>query len=331
MSFSARPLFDNPADAELFVPRVEVERVGRNCRDGVNTLVLGERGMGKTSLLRNVAYRLREAGDPASVVDATPADDALGIIQLLTAELGRRQPAFMESFGRRFDPQSPTALGETGELLNAIRALRAPSEEGSSKTSILLDSPPAESAHTLFGRLRDELWQLPFTWVVAANQSQRAQFLTPPADVFFEDVFELAPLTQEQQIELVSRRLDPGEHTGWRRRQPDEGNPRILIDVTREAMRDGRDPDGYLAAHAERERQVHKLGRSASALYAELRTSGPASASDEDLLRRLGWSRQRAAQVFAELERVGVVRASDRPGPSGRPRKTFEIVPLERS
>jgi hypothetical protein len=127
----------------------------------------------------------------------------------------------------------------------------------------------------------------------------------------------------------VSRRLAPGEATPWRLRRPGEENPRLLLQTVRETVRSGGPPDAYLAALAERDRHVNQLGRPAAMAYAELQNSGPASASDEELLHRLGWSRQRAAQVLAELEREGLVRAELRPGPSGRPRKTFEIVPVE--
>jgi predicted ArsR family transcriptional regulator len=92
-------------------------------------------------------------------------------------------------------------------------------------------------------------------------------------------------------------------------------------------VRTGEPPDRRLQAQAQREVDVAELGRAASMLYAELENSGPASASDDELLDRLGWSRQRAAQVLAELEQVGFVKGEQRPGPTGRPRKVFAIVP----
>lgn len=326
MRLSARPLLDNAADAQLFVARAEVERIEQNCSSGINTLVLGARGVGKTSLLRHVTYRLREQGTNATFVDAGLTDGLGSLIGLLGIELGRALPAIAERVRSQLDPSSPARIGPEGQLISAVRALR-PSANGEGEAAILIDSlPPGPIAHTLFGRLRDELWQLPYTWVLAIEEDRRGEVLTPPADVFFEDVVEIAPLSEAEQSELIRRRLAPGEPTPWRTHVPHEGNPRTLLEATRVAVRH-KDPGKHLWAMAQRETDVAKLGRAASMLYAELEARGPSSASDQDLLRALGWSRQRAAQVLDQLEEKNFVRATMRPGPAGRPRKTFEIVP----
>lgn len=327
MNLSARPLLDNAADAQVFVGRPEVERVEQNCRSGINTLVLAARGMGKTSLLRHLTYRLREQGTQATFIDAGPTEGVATLVGLLGIELGRALPAVADRIRRQLDPSSPARIGPEGELISAVRALRPNSGGGEEEAVILLDSlPPGPTAHTLFGRMRDELWQLPYTWVVAIDDDRRGEVLTPPADIFFEDVVEIAPLSETEQADLVRRRLLAGEVTPWRTRLPNEGNPRTLLEATRLAVRH-KDPGKHLQAMAHRETEVSELGRAASMLYAELEALGPSSASDRELLNRLGWSRQRAAQVLDLLEEKALVRASMRPGPSGRPRKTFEIVP----
>jgi predicted transcriptional regulator len=58
-------------------------------------------------------------------------------------------------------------------------------------------------------------------------------------------------------------------------------------------------------------------------LLAELEARGAASASDEELLRSLGWTRPRAVQVFSELEEAGLVASETEKGPTGRPRKVY--------
>lgn len=331
MRLSARPLLDNAADAELFVRRGEVDLIEQNCRNGVNTLVVGARGMGKTSLLRYLAYSLREQGAEATFVDGLPTSTASSLVWLLGVELGRTWPAIAERVRRLLDPSNPAQLGAEGQLISAVRALRPDAADDARRRVVILDSPPpGDTAHVLFGRLRDELWQLPYTWVVGIDEGRRGEVLVPPADVFFEDVFELEPLSDAQQAELISRRLEPGEASPWRVGAPDEGNPRTLLEATRLAARH-KDPDKQLRAMVRRETDVSSMGRAASMLYAELGARGPSSASDEELLNRLGWSRQRAAQVLAELEEIGFVRSMMRPGPSGRPRKTFEIVPPVRA
>lgn len=324
MNLSGRPLFDNPLDNALYVRRPEDQRLEANCRDGINTLMFGERGAGKTSLMRNVLFRLREEGFPAVGIDAAPADDALDLLRMIAAAVG---PLSIRPGS--INPMSVVGLGETGAILDQLRALRSSARSEGPKTAILIDLPAGAKVHQLFGRFRDELWQLPFTWAVSAPKELRVELLTPPANAFFEDVVELGPLTLQQQQELIQRRLEPGEMTPWRLSNEGEGNPRRLLEIVRESAREGQPLARRFQAIESRDLEVAELGESAALLYEDLENYGPASASDEELLGRLGWSRQRAAQVFAALEAAGYVKGERKAGPAGRPRKVFTILPPE--
>jgi hypothetical protein len=323
MELSGRPLFDNPVDARLFVDREEGERLKANARDGINTLLFGDRGSGKTSLLRHVLFELREEEFPAIGVDAGPVDGPLDLIRLIAGSMGR-----IRIDGPRLSPLAAAGLSETAAILDELRKLRAGAEAGEPRTAVFIDLPAgAKALHHLFGRYRDELWQLPYTWLVAAPPQLRVELLTPPADAFFEDVVKLGPLSRTQQEELVAKRLGPEEQTPWRLSLAGEGNPRRLLEIVREGFRTGVSPEQRLRAETQREAEVAALGRGASMLYAELQDLGPASASNEELLERLGWSRQRTARVLGELERAGFLSSDERSGESGRPRKVFSIVP----
>ena len=108
------------------------------------------------------------------------------------------------------------------------------------------------------------------------------------------------------------------------------GVPRRAIDLARHLLLAPGEAAGAAGAVEavrdrllDREQIVERLGTPARMLLAELETVGGASASDERLLTRLGWTRARAAQVFGELERQGLVEATDEPRASGRPRRVF--------
>jgi hypothetical protein len=59
-------------------------------------------------------------------------------------------------------------------------------------------------------------------------------------------------------------------------------------------------------------------------LLAELEASSePLSPSDERLLERMGWNRERAGQVFRDLEQAGIVGFAEERQPRGRPRKLY--------
>ena len=72
--------------------------------------------------------------------------------------------------------------------------------------------------------------------------------------------------------------------------------------------------------------RLEDLSEPAKRLLAEVEANGAASPSDEGLLKKLGWTRSRASQVFRELEKQGLVSALDRPGSGGRPRRLYEVT-----
>lgn len=47
----------------------------------------------------------------------------------------------------------------------------------------------AGDVHAIFGRLRDEIWQLPVQWLVSGKLEDVERYLVPPACSFFERVF----------------------------------------------------------------------------------------------------------------------------------------------
>jgi energy-coupling factor transporter ATP-binding protein EcfA2 len=324
---SGRPLYANAADERLYVPRSDVEaRIERSIERDLNTLLLGERGAGKTTLLQHLLFRARQdSSRPRTVyVDASIARSALDVIDLLRDALGM-PPHIGENVtaGLRAIAK-PGAAGarDATLLLQRLAPLRDVSD-----AVVLLDGLASGGiAHTLFGRLRDELWALPLTWIVGADPGQRSQFLTPPADAFFETVVVLPPLDPREQIDVLKRRL-PRE---WRSVEglagEDHGNPRQLLSAARAALVNHRPIEEVLEAHAERRTRAASLGRSASTLYAELESLGrPVAASDEELLGRLGVTRERASQVLKQLENHGLLESFTEPAERGRPRKLFRI------
>jgi energy-coupling factor transporter ATP-binding protein EcfA2 len=321
MEFSGRPLFDNPLDAALFVPRPEVEQLERNSAQGINTLVLGEPGSGKTSLLRHVLFLLRESGRDPLWVDGSFADNILDLLRLI--EEGVREIRGGEGGPRAL---SPSDSSESAALAAVMRGLRS-ELQGERLVAFLDLAPGGVDPHALFGRYRDQLWQTPLTWIVAAPTTMRAALTTPPADAFFEDVVELGLLTLEQQQDLVQRRLERGETTPWRLGQEGEGNPRRLLQILRDTVRTGEPLDAHLLARSIRDGELAALGHSARVVYEYLEQYGPTSASDGAFLESLNWSRQRGARVLSELEEAGLVQSEAGPGEYGRPRKLFAVVP----
>lgn len=327
-NLSSRPLLDTRPDSSLFINRKEeIDVLLGVQRAGFNAIVFGERGSGKTSLLRQLQYRMRQESKDPIFVDGSLPQGALDILELLRYQVAGSRYRSRSVLPEHMLPQE--VLTDSEKLLRSVEELSAGLEEDAHVT-ILLDNPRSKDAHILFGRLRDELWRLPVNWIVTGDDDARWQYLSPPADAFFERVVDIKPLSGQAAKALLEKRLDKSELQ--RIDVPNtislaKGNPRQLITLARAGLESGRSSDQIMQNRLELQRKLAELGRAASMLVAELESLGPVSASDERLLKRLGWTRPRAVQVLKQLEDAGIVTSSDEPSDaSGRPRKVYNVV-----
>lgn len=327
MMLSGRPLLATVADRRYLVERTEADLVLGHVRAGMNTLVLAERGMGKTTFLHHLEGRLEDEASVSTVyVDGHRLGDSARILLAVRDRLAGLRTPIGEGLRAVAMPFTPTPVeARNEEALRVVRELAA--EAGKRKVCVLLDDPDPEDAHRLFGRLRDELWQTGLVWVVAGDRARRQQYLAPPADAFFERIVELAPLTDAQQRELIRRRVDRRESRELLDVRVQSGSPRALLASVRDVADSTDGVQAVMARRAEREtRAAGKLGRLESMMLTEIEDGAVASASDPDWTGRFGISRQRAQQALAALEREQLVHAERLPGPSGRPRKVYRRV-----
>ena len=339
MQLSGRPLLDNAADHALFVGRDDaLARIDRALRSGLNCLVVGDPGSGKTSLVRAMMYRTGESSHPLRVTFVR-ANEARSATDLLAAILTVLRP------GR---PMQSSAIG----LLDDLAAELADADAGEPGIRVMVvDDVGAAAGAELFGALRDELWQVGAQWLVTTSTAQSSSLLRPPADVFFETRIELGPLTEVEAAELLRRRIDAPGSMGSDRESLVVGTddtdderyawlpaavgsaretPRRLLDVVRELTADPAVGGlGFTTVTGLRSRSaaLEQLSRPARMLAQELEALGWASASDERLLVRMGWTRPRVVQVIAELEGEGLVEMREESTGRGRPRKLYRLTP----
>jgi hypothetical protein len=319
-NLSGRPLLDNRADAALFVGREpELRALSAAARAGLNTLLVGAPGIGKTSLLRAWAYRSRNQSrrskptGPSEVVFV----GAEGVLD--PAELLRRVATALGV--------SPAGAEDAGALLGRIAE-----RPRAAASVVILDDVTAAAGHGLFGRLRDELWGLGYGWVISVRPAERGGLTLPPADAFFERTLELGPLPAAEVAQLVGQRAESVTEA-WAQRlaEASDGNPRRVLDIVRGLLDPAGRPrgsiDGALTALKRRDDAIAALGRSEVMLAGALDSLGAAAASDEALLGQLGWTRPRAVQVLTRLEKAGLVRSESVRLGAGRPRKVFRLTP----
>jgi DNA-binding MarR family transcriptional regulator len=327
-----RPLYDNPADAKYYVMPPEWDAVVRALDRGNNTLICGERGTGKTSLLRQVQLALRDDDERAVYVDATavaePLELAFRVRDALKGRPGIAQAGtgtVSRALAQVAGDQSPPSGGVSRLLYDTLVDLG----EGVEPTIVLLDATAAAQAlYGVFGRMRDTIWQLPHRWLVTIDDSDRATALKPPADTFFDTVIELGPLPIERLTTILHKRTDELPQKLLSQVAADaRGNPRAAIRAANNALVHGADPATELSARARLFDAAAQLGRPQGMLMAELLDLGQASPSDEALLDRLGLTRARVSTLLQQLLEADLVEStverSDRPG---RPRTVYRPV-----
>lgn len=319
MRFRDRPLLVDGLDADLYLERPNLEQsLLLPLLEGRNVLLLGDAGSGKSTLLRRVAGVLEDRGRPTVLVNAAPAADTGDLLEIIDVALEQR-------VGITGRPEDAENSRSSARLLAGARRLGR-----RDSVAVLVDGLiDPDIGYDLFGRLRDELWELGHVWVVAVRPRDSAALRTPPADAFWGSIVEISPLDHEQTERLLRLGLDSAEYQEVDRHRGIAGeHPRALIRAAQAAL-DGQGEPGTVSSGQDLVERASQLGRSEAMAMVELQGLGrPASAHDPELLERLGWSRPYAQRMLSHLEENGLLRSiperSDRPG---RPRKLYEPNP----
>lgn len=331
LHLSQRPLTASNADGRLFVGReAELRRLERAARLDFNVLALGERGIGVTSLMAQHRRRLEEAGRPCFYLSGSKIKDSGQVFDAITTGgLGRRQ--ILSDVQREvMGLPAPATGSQFHDLVRRIRRV-----EGGVLPVVFLDDMHApQLTHRMFGRYRDEMWELPCRWVVCGLARYRSEYLTPPADAFFEAEVTTGPLDNSVARDLLEARLaiagaQDAREVDIIRSEYEEiikgggGNPRRILALARESLlRDA----GENASRERFRQEATRLGGTEGRFWQHILAFGPVSASDEELQEHFGVTRARAAQVLGRLEEAGLVIAHHEKQGVGRPRKSYRAV-----
>jgi hypothetical protein len=306
--FGNRPLRDTRLDRSRFIDRPDDRAAIERALDlGYNVALVAEPGAGVTTLLEHIAAH-RPAARRINVEGAQSAGEVLwAAARALGSEGGTPEQEIFPRAGLH-------------ELTRAVAALVDEPEP-----ELLVDALDPVVAHDLFGRMRDELWDVPVHWVLALRTDDEPVALMAPANAFFEATVRLGAFTEVEMIALLKardgERLLSGEQV--QRIAAVATTPAAALALARgvvlhgPAALDELDPDRY-------EHVAEQLGDSAARVLRELDHSGPSGPSDDALLARVRLSRPRAYEVFRELEGAGYVVRSHQPtGRQGRPPAIF--------
>jgi hypothetical protein len=309
-----RPLLNTAADQRLFFLDDSRARAAAATQQQRNVLISGEPGSGKSSLLYHALQRARDEGRPVLLLAARLVAGSRALIDALL-ELAVEEEWVEEAPA----PDAEDPLGPARQ----VRRLR----EAPENALVLADDLTVEQAQTLFGQLRDELWQTPVTFTVAVRPDVAQALSAPPADVFFDQRFTLEPLAGGDANQLLRLRHDAGESPHLAVFPQDQAlQPRAWVALANEEGPGGRyDPvrQSELLRIAE-----NVAGRPGAMLLAEIWGREGVSASDDELQRSLGVTRNRLTELLRTLAGAGVLATYPEPreGKTGRPRMIYTVA-----
>ena len=328
LQLSQRPLTGSKADGRLFVGRdVELRRLERAAQLDFNVLALGERGVGLTSLMRRHQRRMEDAGRRCFYLSGTKIEGSEQVFDAIWTGGKVRNDALSSVRKGLGVPQTDSVFHELVRKINR--------EADNVPLVFLDDMRDPKLTHRMFGRYRDEMWELPCRWVVCGLIRHRSEYLTPPADAFFEAEIVVGPVDDSVAGDLLGARLATAKGGEVRAAElirsnygqivkEGGGNPRRILASARDAaLRDV----GETARREHSRRRAAKLGGTEGRVLQYLFTRGPASASDEELLDHFGITRARATQVLGRLEEARLVAAHYEKQSAGRPRKVYRAEP----
>jgi energy-coupling factor transporter ATP-binding protein EcfA2 len=296
------PILFDAVDRDAYAPRPELEAaILAAVRHGRGILLTGPSGSGRSTMLNWLARQLDREGERVARVDARMASDLDTALDLI--EQGLHRP------GGPVPALKPLREDLTQIVLaqERVRRLRAwPT------TVVLLDNLADRGViRSLFGGLRDLLWETGHRWVVTAHPGDRAKFLTPPADTFFADRIDIPSLTREELLALV-RRHSEGlpfelEHDAY-----------YPADVVRALLHPDRTPPSRSGVRGE-------LGEQTAAVLDHVVALNRAvAADDEELIQRTGITATSLRRHLGRLRESGyLARVDENGGRPGRPRTLY--------
>ncbi|MBV9001057.1 MAG: hypothetical protein JO304_18500 [Solirubrobacterales bacterium] len=332
-----QPLARSRADQRRFVDRSrETETIMRAVANSAPTLLLGERGSGRTTLLNRVAWLLERESEPRDtvLVPGELAQDPAQLLGVLVARLqrladpGRSRAGWIEDLRALSMPDGPFGnVAQPAILMELIDLLGERLAELERPVCLMVDGIAPAVAHRVFGSLRNELWTLQgASWVVAGDSAAERLYLEPPADAFFERILRLGPFTDADAAKLL--RAHAPDLSAAQIRQAVAaagGNPRRLLRAAGD-LQAGISP-ARAAADGLADEAAALAGPLARSVVVYLAAYGPAAASDAAMLRDIGASRQRASQLMHKLESAGLLETIEQsqPGRRGRPPRRFAL------
>ena len=315
----------------MYISRPEPEgRLRRAVELGLNVVVAGPPGIGKTTLTRQVLSGHGPPPDGRLIwvdgVGSRPHD----LVERIALAFGwdrpttrwRSKSSLMAILGEevavkpdpeRIEPDDVELL--EGAVHDAPQHfdLSVSASETSSDWIVVVDSPPARAFDELWIKHRERLWALPIRWIVLSARTP----IPTEAKIFFDVEVSLEEFDSETAFTLIHSRLQASGAVSTERARrlthaivgQVPARPRDLIIAARDSvLSEGREAEARYARYSRLSDKASAMSRAHAMVLAELIAARGGYASDTDLQRRTGYSRQRLAQVLDDLFRAELVK-----------------------
>ncbi len=138
----------------------------------LNTLVVAEQQIG-SQVADVLAARLQSSGQAVRRIGAGPINSVFGLLR------------------HAGEPESLTVT--EGDWFGLLYTLAATSHQDDQPRFIVIDRiPDPRNDWQLFGRRRDDLWEIHYRWAVFIKPDELVRYTTPPADTFFPTIIRIS-------------------------------------------------------------------------------------------------------------------------------------------
>ncbi len=329
-----RPVYSTYSDKDLFVNRTkEIEELMFAIKNNYNSLIVGNNGEGKTSLLYKIFREFEDSTILFPIItDMSGINDKYSIVDQLINdllekvsdndsvwddnELGNIISKYNSNISLRYVNEEIRKFSyvETSEshkvkLIYLEKILDHLESKTGRKTLFFIDnlSNNPDEFFLTFGTYRDYLWNINCQFCVTCSSLTFGIINKPPLSSFFDRVIKMNPFTQADFEKMFKKRGVIVPKLFQFIKIFNRLSPRFAIEITQNIIFNEISEVEIQKTIEILQGKMQSISDSEKNIFQYVLETASVSASDEDLQKSFNISRSRVVQILKKLEEVGLL------------------------
>lgn len=355
--FSPRPLKSLGDDRDFFVSVDGIQKIYLAIETNENALLIGERGSGKTSFLNHLIYEYANSKNKKHNLPIqlnllqienfnqttfleTLIDNISDSLKKFDSEMkfrttGEKIRRILERSGFMIPEEGTKSFPITlkgniayvrkdenyENLVDILERIVRTLRDRNFHIFVMIDDSDKINSKLIwdvFRMLRETLWGLRISLIMAVLPEQVSEMTKPPLDQFFPYQVKMKSYDQIKTRELITKRagftkqkIELENDVLARLVTGTNGNPRSIISVMKRVLESTKEPSKITEKSIEEiaSSTLSELSSIERSVLNYLTNSSPVSASSEDFYKSLGVTRSRLAQILNELRKGGLIES----------------------